>query len=238
VTTSNLAGIQPISGSFGRLNVNGVEVVGDLHARKPFNFYSRYLKIESGAGAGPTVYRILRVGGKEVFSEWIEVDRPWAHGLPDSTSAVVVYPFRNGDAFPGDTADVGRWYYSRECQRSSLEHDDLSPLNDGYALVAAKAYAVPYAALKALADRTGNRDYLRGKTWNWLSEIIGGTGTTPNGERFGACPDSERIQNLFWDQRGYLAGLELGVLRPWMGITNAPGTFGAKDLSRIPGWRP
>ncbi len=237
VTSSSLCGIQPVTGRFGRLEFNGVPLAGDGHARKPFNFYGRYLKIESGAGAGPTLYKVLRVGGGATFSDWVEIDRPWAHGMPDSTSSVCIFPFRNGDAVPGDLADIGRWYYSREGQKSSLVHDDFSPLNDGYAKVSADAFIVAYAALKRLADRTGNRDYLRGTTWNWLSEVVGGSGTTPNGERFGAAPDSDRILNLFWDDRQFLGTNTMGVVKPWLGVTDVPGTFGSKDLSRIPGTR-
>ena len=102
----------------------------------------------------------------------------------------------------------------------------------------ADAFIVPYAALKGLSDRTGNRDYVRGTTWNWLSEVVGGTGTTPSGERFGACPDSDRIGNLFWDERPYLGGTDARIFKQWMGVTGVPGTFGAKDLSRIPGFAP
>lgn len=236
--STKLCGLKQVNGQFGRLEVSGVQLAGDPHSRRPFNFFGRYLKIESGAGAGPTVYKVLQVGGRDIFADWIDVDRPWAHGMPDSTSTVVMYPFRNGDAVPGDLADVGRWYFSREGQRSSLEHDDFSPLSDGYAKISAEAFIAPYAALKGLSDRTGNRDYVSGTTWNWLAEIVGGTGTTPAGQRFGACPDSDRILNLFWDERGFLGGSEMRVLKQWMGVTGVPGSFGSKDLSRIPGFRP
>ncbi len=238
VATTRLCDIKALNGSFGRLEVTGVQLRGDMHARRPHNFYGRYLKIESGAGAGPTLYRVTQVGGDAVFADWIEVDRPWAHGLPDTTSSVCMFPFRNGDAVPGDVADLGRWYFSREAQRSSLEHDDLSPMSDSYAKIAAVAFITPYAALKGLADRTGNPDYVRGTTWNWLAEIIGGTGTAPSGTRYGNCPDSERILNLFWDDRGYLATPDLAISKGWMGVTGVPGSFGYKDYSRLPGTRP
>ena len=235
VTSSSLCGIRPVTGRFGRLTVSGVPLAGDIHARKPLNFYGRYLKIESGAGAGPTLYKVLRVGGDRTFSDWVEVDRPWAHGMPDATSSFCIFPFRNGDAVPGDVADLGRWYFSREGQHRSVVSDDLSPLNDAYAKTSADAFMVPYAALKRLADRTGNRDFVRGTTWNWLSEVVGGTGTTPGGQRFGAAPDSDRIQNLFWDDPGYLGQNFMNVVKPWLGVTGQPGTYGQKDLSRIPG---
>ena len=237
VGSTKLNGYADVEGRFARLEFTGVELGGDDHARRPHNYYGMYVVVESGPGAGPTIYKVLRAGGRAHFADFIELDRPWQHGVPDGSSTVRMFPFRNGDVLPGDRSDVGRWYFSRESQRDKLGNDDLSPTNDGYAAVSAKSFIIPHAALKRLADTTGNRDYIRGSTWNWLSEVIGGSGTALSGERYGTCPDSDRILNLFWDRPDYLGGPAMPVIKQWIGFEDRPGGYGYRDLSRLPGAR-
>lgn len=248
VTAASIAGSArlmdcgEISGQFGRLDLSGAKPHPYDHARDPDTYFGCSLRIEGGAGAGGTVYRVVEVGDVNGgFGDFIKVDRPWQHGTPDSTSTVRMFPFQNGDFTPDLTGDLGRWYYSTNGQKSLQPVDCLSPVANGYARVSYKALLVPYAALKRLAAGTGNTSYLRGPTWNLLCESIGGTGQSlVNGERFGALVDGDRITNQIWSrypQSGLLGG-ELAAVKSWLGHDGTPAGFGFIDRSRLPGADP
>ncbi len=233
---------EEIAGSFGRLDINGAFPHPHSHARKPITYYGCSLRIEDGAGAGSTVYRVIEVGDVNgAIGGFIKVDRPWQHGTPDPTSLVRMFPFQNGDFAPGLTADLGRWYYSTNGHNSLQAVDSLAPVANGYARTSFKALIVPYAALKRLATATGDPTFLRGSTWNLLSESIGGTGQPlTGGDRFGTLPDQDRIMNMIWSRYPH-AGLradELAVVQSWIGHDGTPNGFGFIDRSRLPGADP
>jgi hypothetical protein len=233
---------ETISGSFGRLELSGTVPHPAVHAKAGGNYFGCSLRIEDGAGAGSTVYRVLEVGEQEgAFAGWIKVDRPWQHGLPDSTSLVRMFPFQNGDHAPGLTADLGRWYYSTNGQNSLQAVDSLSPVANAYARISFKALLVPHAALKRLAAATGNADYLRGATWNLLAETVSGTGQPlGGGSRFGSLPDRDRITNQVWSRfpQAALRSGELAAVHAWIGHDGTSNGYGFIDRTRIPGADP
>ncbi len=248
VTAASIAGAArlmdcgEISGSFGRLDLSGARPHPFEHARDPRTYFGCSLRIEDGAGAGSTVYRVIEVGDVNgAFGGFIKVDRPWQHGTPDASSSVRMFPFQNGDFAPGLTGDIGRWYYSTNGQRNLQAVDCLSPMANGYARISFKALLAPYAALKRLASVTGNTAYLRGTTWNMLAESIDGSGQSPSGsERFGGLPDSDRITNQVWSrfpQAGLRVG-ELAAVQSWIGFDGTESGFGFIDRSRLPGADP
>jgi hypothetical protein len=237
---TRLADAGRIVGRFGRLNISGARPHWSVHARNPVTYYGCSLRIESGPGAGPTVYRVLEVGKTDgAIGEFIRVDRPWQHGFPGPDSTVRMFPFRNGTHVPELTEDVGRWYYSTSGQGGNIAVDCFSPAANRYARISFRALLVPYAALKRLADVTGDADYLRGSTWNWLSEAIGGDGRSlVDGQLFGTAPNAERINNQFWSDF-VQAGLrvhQVETVRQWIAGDGGDGEeFGRIDRSRIPG---
>ena len=111
-----------------------------------------------------------------------------------------------------------------------------------YARISYRAVLAPYAALKRLADVTGDMDYLRGATWNWLAEAVGGSGNSlVTGEMFGATPNSERITNQVWSSWRH-SGLRMHqrpVIAEWVSgagtASGGGGGFGVIDRSRIIG---
>jgi hypothetical protein len=229
-----------IFGNFGRLNINGAIQHPDIHAKDPGCYYGCYLRIEGGAGAGGTVYRVIEVGNVNGgIGNYIKVDRPWQHGMPGPTSIVRMFPFQNGDFAPGLTSDNGRWYYSTNAQNpGTTRWDSFSPVANAYARVSYKALIAPYAALKRLADTTGDKSYIRGATWNMLAEYIGGTGVSlVSGAVAGSTPDSDRILNQMWGtyRQASLRAAELSAVRNWIGYNGTPTGFGYVDRSRLPG---
>jgi hypothetical protein len=153
-----------------------------------------------------------------------------------------MFPFRNGTHVPELTQDVGRWYYSTQGQMGNPRVDCLSPAANRYARISFRALVLPHAALKRLADVTGDQDYLRGSTWNWLSEAIGGDGRSLiTGEMFGAAPNEERIGNQFWSEfeQSGLRVHQVETVREWIaGVPSRESdepAFGSVDRGRIPG---
>ncbi len=238
VGTTRLCGATEVAGTFARLELEGVVSHPDIHSRKRRNYFGMYLKILSGPGSGPKVYRVTDVGeASNQFAEWIELDGPWASGAPDTSSTVVMYPFRNG-IVDDDTADLGRWYYSREGQSgTAVAQDCLSPESDIYAGICYRAFLAPYAALKRIKDVTGDGRLLAGTTWNWLAESVGGTGTAPNGVRHGSSPDSARILNLFWSDQWHsgLTSVTRPIVQGWLGDDADGQAYAAIDLGRLDG---
>jgi hypothetical protein len=238
---TRLADTVRILGRFGRLDLSGATPHWSVHARNPANYYGCSLRIESGPGSGSTVYRVLEVGETNgAIGRFIRVDRPWQHGLPGPGSTVRMFPFRNGTHVPELTEDVGRWYYSTSGHAGNIAVDSFSPAANRYARISFRALIVPYAALKRLADATGDLDYLRGSTWNWLSEAIAGDGRSlVTGELFGAAPNEERINNQFWSEfvQSGLRVHQVETVRHWIsGVPGADGEeFGRIDRTRIPG---
>lgn len=229
-----------IFGSFGRLNISGAVQHSNSNAKTPGNYYGCYLRIEGGAGAGSTIYRVIEVGNVNGgFGSYIKVDRPWQSGMPGPTSTVRMFPFMNGDFVPGLASDNGRWYYSINTQLpGTTSLDNLSPVNNGYARVSFRATIAPYAALKRLADVTGDKSYIRGPAWNMLAEYVGGTGSSlVDGALAGGTPNSDRIMNQIWTTYRH-AGLrveELAAVKLWIGDNGTPTGFGYIDRTRIPG---
>lgn len=231
-----------ISGRFGRLDISGATPHPSIHARDPKNYYGCSLRVESGPGSGPTVYQVVQVGETNgAIGQFVKVDRPWQDGLPGPGSTVRMFPFRNGDHAPGIVSDLGRWYYSTNGQAGNRAVDSFSPAANAYARISYQALLVPHAALKRLADVTGDPDYLRGSTWNWLAEAVGGTGQSlASGERFGDTPDAERITNQVWSSypQSGLKAHQRQVVSGWIsgdgGDSKGGGPFGAIDRSRIP----
>jgi hypothetical protein len=225
-------------GQFGRMEIDGARQHPGVHARHPHKYYGCSLRIEGGSGAGSTVYRVVEVGNVNgSIGSYVIVDRPWQAGGPDATSTVRMFPFRNGDFVPGLTSDLGRWYFSTKGQNSMPGVDSLSPVADSYARVSFKALVVPFAALKRLADVTGDKRFVAGNAWNLLAESIGGSGhSLINGQLQGAAPNSERIGNQIWSswKHASLNPGSLAIVRGWLGGTASTG-FGAIDRSRIPG---
>jgi hypothetical protein len=185
------------------------------------------------------VYRVVEVGNVNgSIGSYVIVDRPWQAGGPDATSTVRMFPFRNGDFAPGLTSDLGRWYFSTKGQNSMPGVDSLSPVADSYARVSFKALVVPFAALKRLADVTGDKRFVAGNAWNLLAESIGGTGWSPAGGQFhGGAPDSERIYSQIWSawRHAALPPPELALVKAWLGDDGTPSGFGFIDRSRFPG---
>lgn len=231
-----------ISGAFGRIDLTGAAVHPSEHARRPDTYFGCSLRIEGGAGAGSTVYRVVEVGNVGgAFGGFIKVDRPWQHGFPDATSLVRMFPFRNGDFAPGLTEDLGRWYYSTNGQRSQQAVDAFSPVANAYARISFKSLLVPHAALKRLALVTGSDVYLRGATWNMLAESVGGTGLAPTGGQMaGSLPDAERLSNQIWSRYPHagLRSAELAVVNAWLGHDGTPSGYGYIDRGRMPGADP
>jgi len=229
-----------VEGSFGVIDISGA-VPQKSHAKHPDKYFGCFLRIESGPGSGSTVYNVLEVGNVGgVIGSFVKVDRPWQHGMPGPTSVVRMFPFRNGDYVPGLTSDVGRWYFSSSGQspfQNSVYMDCLSPVCFSYARISYKSYQFPYAALKRLADATGDKAYVRGATWNWLAEVIGGTGRSlVTGEFADLVPESERILNQDWlADAGGLGSKRFAALKTWLGYDGTPEGFGYVDRSRLPG---
>jgi hypothetical protein len=238
VGTTKLCGATDVSGTFARLEVEGVVSHPDIHSRKRRNYFGMYLKILSGPGSGPKVYRVTDVGDvSNQFAGWIELDGPWANGAPDGSSTVVMYPFRNG-VVDDDTADLGRWYYSREGQSGpAVAQDCLSPENDLYAGICFRAFLAPYSALKRLRDVTGDDRFVAGTTWNWLAESVGGTGTALDGVRYGSSADSSRIVNLFWGEQWHsgLSSTSRSIVVEWLGENAEGAPYAAVDFGRLDG---
>jgi hypothetical protein len=230
-----------VAGRFGRIDISGANPHPSIHARNPDTYYGCLLRIEGGPGAGPTVYQVVEVGESNgAIGQFVKVDRPWQHGTPGPGSTVRMFPFRNGDHAPGIVSDLGRWYYSTNGQRANFSVDCLSPAANAYARISYRGLLVPYAALKRLADVTGDMDFLRGATWNWLAEAVGGSGNSlVTGEMFGATPNSERITNQVWSSWRH-SGLRMHqrpVVSEWVSgsgtASGAGGGFGIVDRSRI-----
>lgn len=238
--TTGFGGLSSFGGVFGRLEVNGVVLHPEVHGRKPLNYPGMSLRIESGAGAGPTIYRVTEVGGTDAaFGDWIRIDRPWQHGMPGPTSVVRMFPFRTPDVEPGMTADLGRWYFSRSGGAlNSTSLDNISPINSGYARVSFRSFIAPHAALRALYRATGNQRFLAGSTWRWLDEVVGGTGRAVDGTVSGLAPDAERLTNLVWDDYDYagLSASRLAAVKAWIGRNDASSPYGVIDPTRLPGY--
>jgi len=238
VGSTRLCGATEVNGNFGRLEIDGVVSHSDIHSRKRRNYFGMYLKVLSGPGAGPSVYRVTDVGdAQNQFADWIEVDGPWMHGLPDSSSTVIMYPFRNG-VVDDDVSDVGRWYYSREGQSgAAVAQDCLSPESDLYAGICYRGFLAPYSALKRLRDARGDARFIAGTTWHWLSEAVGGTGTSLDGVRYGTAADDDRILNLFWSDQWHsgLSNTTRPIVLGWLGNGSSGQPFGAIDFGRLAG---
>lgn len=236
-STARLVDSVTIDGRFGRLDISGATPHPSIHARDPKNYYGCSLRVESGPGSGPTVYQVVEVGETNgAIGQFVKVDRPWQDGLPGPGSTVRMFPFRNGDHAPGIVSDIGRWYYSTNGQAGNLSVDCLSPAANAYCRISYQALLVPHAALKRLADVTGDPDYLRGSTWHWLAEAVGGTGQSLSSrERFGETPDAERTANQVWSSfpQSGLRSHQRRVVQDWV-AGDGGGSFGTIDRSRIP----
>jgi hypothetical protein len=238
-TSVRLLDAGTLFGQFGRMEISGASQHPSQHAKSPNCYYGCYLRVESGPGAGSTVYRVIEVGNVNGgIGSFVTVDRPWVQGLPGPSSTVRMFPFMNSDFVPGLGSDIGRWYYSTNGQSSQRSVDSLSPMANGYARISFKALLVPYAALKRLVDVTGDKNYLRGATWNMLSEYVGGSGNSlVTGQLAGGTPNSDRIMNQIWPSYRHvgLRAEELATVRGWIGDNGTPSGFGFIDRSRIPG---
>ena len=246
VTEATLFNTPPVflTGTFAKLNVNLFDITtptSGQHERKTVNYYGACLKVISGPGSGSTIYRVINLGSAGGFpADYLILDRPWVHGIPDGNSTVELFAARNGTV-DADRSDIGRYHFSREGQTTNENHgwDDMSYENDLYAMVSQKVMIFPYAGLKRLRDVTGDVRYVSGETWGWLAEVLFGTGKSlkQSNVRYGECPDSERIQYLGWDKvaepdmpgRHNINVERRNLFLLWLGAD------AASDYTRIPG---
>lgn len=261
---------QNLVGKFGKLNVAGGNYPSttsgrgfyryDTNIRSGgwYNYPGCYLKVTSGPGSGNTIYKILDVGKLTVGSvnlaaDYIVVDRPWFSGLPDATSTVECYPFRNGiHSFDGSTADIGRYYYTGayEAKYSSANgvanNASLSYRNILYGSMHWSAKITFMTFLKKLFEITGNVNFISSNAFKWYTDVVGGYNRyIGDNSLLGNTPRQEYIQNIKWNEiygsvganytrMGIGGKSRIPILQNWMGITGAT-QFGKAEWSTFPG---
>lgn len=160
------------------------------------------VKIISGPGSGPTVYKIIKIMDRSNIDRLINVpasnwtgtqlvrfllDKPWQNGPPTSESRFIIYPF--------DSSDIGKYVQSRHFPFAHTSYSGAPSLNsithtsskdDGWGFSIAsrtsfvngcmsvdKACLVMYGLLYALGKRSGGSIILQNpRTLNVIDGII------------------------------------------------------------------